>query len=176
MHENVKQILQLLLKHLQILLRLILISKLLTQLPTQLINLIHQHSFKLSQLIKIHLIIHLLLQILQSIIHLILEILIVNQVSVKPVLKVTESGIKYTEISVVDLDGALVLSGETGEFFVEAVKAEFDLFDSVGDLDQEVAVDGGAAAVAGAGFEADDVLLEFLEKVGESVELVFDWA
>ena len=118
LHKNVKQILQLFLKHFQILLRLILISKLLTQLPTQLINLIHQHSFKLSQLIEIHLIIQLLLQILQSVVHLILEILIVNQMSVKPVLKVTKSGVKNTEVSVVDLDRALVLSGETGEFFV----------------------------------------------------------
>ena len=89
MHENVKQVLQLLFKHFKVFLRLILIRKLLTQLPTQFINLIHQHSFKLSQLIEINLIIQLLLQILQSVVHLILEILIVNQMSVKPVLKFT---------------------------------------------------------------------------------------
>ena len=96
--------------------------------------------------------------------------------SIKPVLKFTESWVKNTKISVVDLDVALILSSEAGEFLIKAVKSKFDLFDSVGDLDQEVTVDSGAATATWASFEADDILLKFLEEVGESVELVFDWA
>lgn len=96
--------------------------------------------------------------------------------SVKPVLKLTKPWVKNTQVSVVHLDVSLVLSGETGEFLIEAVESKFDLFDSVGDLDEEVAIDSSATATAWASFEADDVLLKFLEKVCESVELVFDWA
>ena len=116
------------------------------------------------------------MQILQSVVHLILEILIVNQMSVKPVLKLTESWVKNTQISVVHLDVTLILSSETREFFIEAVESKFYLFDSVGDLDEEVAIDSGATATSWARLEADDILLKFLEKVWESVKLVFDWA
>jgi len=98
LHEHIKKILQLLLKHFKVLLCLCFISQLFSQSMNHVIQFVHQEFLKLCKSIEISLLIELILKLLEHINHLILEVIIVLNVFVQCPISVPSHSSSYRQL------------------------------------------------------------------------------